>query len=293
MTRDDARRHKIADFVVRLGGVWILSGALFKLLLGTPADLPSIVRELPLDVGLTYKLAISTELAIAAFALLVPRIAWPAVASLMAVFCAILVKLWLDGDANCGCFGSSVTFPPWAMLLIDGALLGVLLAQRPWRDWRITFPRGAIVASAIALLLVSTPWILDREASAAPVALPGYVVLDVESWVGEDVADTDLAPFVDLDALPRDGLWIFYRHTCEHCAEHLFELAATDEGERNIALFRIVEADDTEANRLVQLLPEGEHVAKVELPVNVDWVVTTPAEFEVEGGRIVSAREGF
>ncbi len=293
MTREEPRRLKIADLVVRLVGAWILSGALFKLLLGTPADLPSIVRELPLDLGLTYKLAISAEFAIAAFALLVPRVAWPAVAALMAVFCGILVKLWADGDANCGCFGSSVSFPPWAMLLIDGTLLVALLAQRPWRDWRITFPRTAIVASAVALILVSAPWILDREATAAPVSLPGYVVLDVESWVGQDLAETDLAPFVEIDALPSEGLWIFYRHTCEHCAEHLFELAATDEGERPITLLRIVEEDDTEANRIVQLLPEGEHVSMVELPLSVDWVVTTPAEFELEGGRIVSAREGF
>ena len=179
------------------------------------------------------------------------------------------------------------------MLLVDGALLVALLAQRPWREWRLTFPRSAIVASAIALILVSAPWVLDREARAAPASLPGYVVLDVESWVGKEVADTDLAPFIDVSAMPSEGLWVFYRHTCEHCAEHLFELAATDEGERPITLLRIVDEGDTEENRVVQLLPEGEHVTMVELPIDVDWVVTTPAEFELEAGRIVSAREGF
>ena len=302
MAKGEPRRHRIADLVVRLGGLWVLSGALFKLLLGTPGDLPSIVRELPLELGLTYKLVISGELIIAILALVVPRLAWPAVAALMALFCALLVKLWAAGDANCGCFGSSISFPPSAMLLIDAALLVAILAQRPWKGWRFARWRPAGVAAALALLLAATPWILDREVSAAPggagevVAAParlaGYGVLDVESWVGAPLPQTELARWIDLARLPDDGVWVFYRNACEHCADHLFELTAMDDGSRPIVLLRIVEAGDNEENRIVDLLPEGEHVFMVELPETVDWVITTPAELELESGRIVRAREG-
>ena len=39
----------LAALFVRLGAAWLLAGALFKLLAGTPADLPPVVQDLPLE----------------------------------------------------------------------------------------------------------------------------------------------------------------------------------------------------------------------------------------------------
>jgi hypothetical protein len=284
---------------VRIAALWVLAGALFKLFQGTPSDLPSVVRELPLDLGLTYRLAISVELGVVVLALFAPRIGWPLVAGLMAVFSAILVALVLRGDANCGCFGSSVTFPPLLMLGIDAGLLAGILATRPWRR---TATQRRIAPALVALPLlagVAAPWVLDREASAQTSAeserkpLPQYAILTPSEWVGMPVEETDLARWLGPGVLPEeDGLVLIYRMTCELCAEHLFEVAAMDDGSRPIVLVRIVDENEDPAKFVVEVVPEGPHVRSATLPRGVDWVMTTPAELEIEDGVVVAASEG-
>lgn len=286
--------------IIRVIALWVLAGALFKLLLGTPADLPSVVRELPLDLGLTYRLAISVELAFVALGLFLPRVAWPFLASLLAVFCVVLVMLAAKGDANCGCFGSKITIPPLAMLGIDLALLGGLLATRPWRlAPKVSRAMAALVAVPL-LAGLAAPWAVDRQAGAGPAeggperakALPQYAILTPTEWVGSPLSETELAPWIDLGAMPRDGRFIFYRMTCEHCAEHLFEATAMDDGTVPFVLVRIIEEGEREEDFVVELVPEGEHVTHVTLPEDVAWVITTPAEFTLEDGVVVHAEGG-
>ena len=52
------------------------------------------------------------------------------------------------------------------------------------------------------------------------------------------------------------------------------------------------ESIDTEANRVVNLMPEGGFVQRIELPETTAYVITTPGELIVENGVIVSAQEG-
>ncbi len=292
-------RERLAPSIVRLAAAWILAGAAFKLIWGSPADLPAILHDVPMPLGTFYRLAIAVELTIGLLALLVPALVAPAVAALLAFFCALLVAMAWRGDASCGCFGTSVTIPPLAMLAIDGALLVLLLALRPWR--RRTVPRRSWVAPlalAVTVAAVASPWLLDRELAAPAgeqgdeAGLPGYVVLDVEDWVGRPLAETPLGRFLDPGVLPSDGLLVVYRMTCSHCAEDLFELAASDDGTRPITLVRVIDDGEQEADHVVEIKPEGPHVRDVALPRGVDWVVTTPAELELEAGVIVAAREG-
>ena len=292
-------RERLAPSIVRLAALWILSGALFKLIWGSPADVPAILHDVPMPLGTFYRLAIAVELAIGLLALLVPALAAPAVAALLAFFCALLIAMAWRGDASCGCFGSSVTIPPLAMLAIDGALLALLLALRPWRRRRaVRRAWVAPVALVAVVAAVASPWLLDRELAApageesGEAGLPGYVVLDVEDWVGRPLAGTPLGRFLDPEVLPSEGLLVVYRMTCSHCAEELFELAASDDGSRPITLVRVVDDGEQESDHVVEIKPEGPHVRDVELPRGVDWVVTTPAELELEAGVIVAAREG-
>ncbi|HED66612.1 MAG TPA: hypothetical protein ENJ09_13780 [Planctomycetes bacterium] len=291
-------RRPLAVLAVTLGALWLLAGALFKLFLGTPNDLPPIVREFPLELGLTYNGAITIELVIAALALLVPRRGWIGLGLVFLVFDAILVRM-LDAP-SCGCFGSKVSLPPAVMLGIDSGLLVAMLAARPWRLAPRRIPTLVLAPTLAAVAVL--PWLLDRQVTT--LAEPGiahstedsgagerWLELDVESWVGKSLDETPLADFIDLDSLIPDGIWVLYRTTCDHCAAHLAHLAQTEVGERMVTLVRLEEKTDNEANRVVHLMPEGGFVQHAELPDSLTYVITTPGELIVENGIIVSAKE--
>jgi hypothetical protein len=203
------------------------------------------------------------------------------------------------GTANCGCFGSRVHVPPAAMLALDTALLLGILLVRPWSSLIDRRPGIPWLLTALALAL-GLPWLADREATGAtPVGttLRPYVALELEAWVGKDVWDTPLgrpplSEHLDATSLPPDGLWVFWRWTCDHCREHLAELARSEQGARLITLLRLREPIDSPENRVVAELPAGDFVVNPELPPDFDYVITTPGELLLEGGRIVRAVEG-
>lgn len=290
-------------------GLWLLAGALFKLFAGNPAHLPQIVRDVsPVGIQLTYQLVIAIELVLVLLAFLRPRWAWFWLAGCLGVFVAILGTQIAAGETNCGCFGANFSPNPWVMLAIDGTLLAALLIAKPWSR----LPEGGANPIALGLLaipLAAAPFVLEREAGdedfvpvanggggaeePAPVKKNQYVILDVEQMVGQSVEQTPFAkfcdPFVDL---PIDGLWVVYRHTCEHCEEHLRVMAEQEFGERMIGLIRLVEKHDNDQNRVVHVLPQGMHVLQIDLPDTVDYVIQTPAELLVEGGVVTAAKEG-
>ncbi|MEX1023700.1 MAG: MauE/DoxX family redox-associated membrane protein [Planctomycetota bacterium] len=293
--------------IPRVIGAWILAGALFKLLAGTPAHLPEVVRDLsPLGLQVTYQLVIAIEFVLVVLAFFRPRWAWFWLAGCLAVFVAILASQIAAGKTNCGCFGANFSPNPWVMLAIDGALLGLLLASRPWSQ----LPRGGahlVVLLVLGSVLAALPFVYSREATIpsrttgtaggsdqVPVQKRNaYVVLDVESMVGQSVDATPFASAIDVfTELPLDGVWVVYRHTCQHCEEHLRLMAERELGNRMIGLVRLVEKIDDDQNRIVYTLPTGPHVLHAEMPDTVEYVIQTPAELLVEGGMIVDAKEG-
>jgi hypothetical protein len=280
---------------------WILAGALFKLLSGSPALLPEVVRRVPLELGVVYNLAIGIELAIALAALAKPRLGWLAQALLLLVFDAVLATQIAAGAASCGCFGSQLSVPPWVMLALDSAFLAGLVALRPWSRAAAGLPLP--VPAALAAAALAVPWFLDRELAPGEVVADGravgqpWIELDIEDWIGKDLWETPLGreplqPFLDLGKLPLDGLWVFWRATCDHCATHLEHLAESESGGRLVALIQLEEQHDTLANRVVHLLPDGNFVARAALPARFAYILQTPGELLLEGGRIVSAVEG-
>jgi len=86
------------------------------------------VRDLPLELGLTYNLAIGIELAISVVALTKPRWGWWMQAALLLVFDLVLSTQIAAGETNCGCFGAKLSVDPRVMLAADSALLVGLLA---------------------------------------------------------------------------------------------------------------------------------------------------------------------
>jgi hypothetical protein len=294
------RRSRLALACIWLISAWVLTGAVFKLFWGTPALLPGVVRDLPIELGLTYNLAIGIELAIAGVALSKPRWGWWMQAALLVVFDLVLTTQIAAGETNCGCFGAKLSVDPRVMLAIDTALLAALFLVRPWSCLGGGLPPVAPVAlSALGLAL---PWIFDRQVDRTDVVSGGkpiegeWIELAVEDWVGKEIWDTPLGQppldrYLDVNQLPLDGLWVFWRANCEHCAEHLARMAEKEHGERLITLVQLEEEHDTLANRVVHSLPDGNFVQNARLPASIAYVLQTPAELLLASGRIVAARE--
>jgi hypothetical protein len=326
-----AARPRLAPFArvaVVLTAAWILTGAVFKLLVGTPNDLPPVLYDVvPLSKGLIYHLAIAAELVIVALALLKPRVGWWLCAAAMVVFDLILVQLIATDATSCGCFGGKIEMPPQRMLLIDSVLLGALLASRPWRalTWKgLETP----VVAVIVLALASVPWLFDRSTELGPLGptkaspikatpveptnstatqpdvsqpvpapeppkagLRSYAILDAPAWVGKPVHDTPLAKLIDVDAFDLNCTWVLWRWQCEHCAAHLADLARTYDGTTSLVLIRLPEAHDTDQNGVIRTKPTGPLVLEATLSSDLDYVATTPVVLELKDGEIASAVE--
>lgn len=126
---------RLAATVVRLAAAYILAGAIAKVLWGTPADLPAVLRDNAHgQLGLLFELVAAVEVFAAVAALVGPRIAWPCPAALLLVFLGILGAQLSEGATSCGCFGSSVEIPPLVMIVVDAVVLLAIFAVRPWRS---------------------------------------------------------------------------------------------------------------------------------------------------------------
>jgi hypothetical protein len=299
MSESPARGPSAALLLVRLAAAWIALGALFKLFVGSPNDLPPMVREFVLGPTLTFRLAIAIELSIALPALLLPRRLWGLVALQLGVFCAILVPLIASGAKSCGCFGSKVPIPPWVMLLVDGGLLAAILLARPWRlprpergDLRFLVPlAGALLFAWIApFVLIATGVSLAPSAGAAtssatPRELPRFVDWKPEQWVGKPIGETDLAALLDVTPYPGDATWVLYSPTCEHCAAYLRRMEADFASAPKVYVFVKLPGDEG-SEPAVDVMPPGEHA---ELPTQVAYVITPPWELTLEGGVVTAA----
>jgi hypothetical protein len=289
-------RPGFARTALAVGALWVLAGALFKLFLGTPADLPSPVKELPLELGVTYNLAIGAELFVVSLALLRPRSGWVLLATLFVAFEVVLAIQLARGETRCGCFGSKLSLHPAAMMAIDSAMFLALVASQPWRARSAKQPPLAL-AAAVAAAVVALPWFLDRELGSLTIdgqpGTPGraWVALDLADWEGQELVDTPLARWIDPTQVPPDALWIFWRWTCEHCRDHFNRLAESERGERFLVLVRLREPVDTQGNRTIERMPEGDFVFQLELPDSLDYVIQTPGELEVREWRVVRGEE--
>jgi hypothetical protein len=64
-----------------------------------------------------------------------------------------------------------------------------------------------------------------------------------------------------------------------------------EHGERLITLLQLEEPNDTLANRVVHAMPDGNFVQHARLPPSIAYILQTPAELLLAGGKIVGARE--
>ncbi|MEY2784468.1 MAG: hypothetical protein RL277_672, partial [Planctomycetota bacterium] len=170
-TRPDS---PLALWSVRLSALWLATGALAKLFIGTPAFLPEFIRnQTPFSLDVTYMLVIGTELALVALAFLRPRNAWWMLAGLFVFFDFILTTQIAAGEESCGCFGGQIKVSPWLMMSIDSALLLALLASRPWTTLQAVGAGLPVVAAAMLVTFAAPALYLRAQLAPAQAPEPG------------------------------------------------------------------------------------------------------------------------
>lgn len=307
--------------------LWILMGAVFKLIERTPSNLPSSfvagARDLGIDLGLLLRTLIALELIAVLAMLLVGRIARAVAIFMLSVFCVVLIVELYRNAQSCGCFGS-IKLHPGVMLAIDGTLLLGVILFGPRRDDgsqpvpRLAFP--ALVALSLAAVAVSYA-LPNKSTDAPPDPGPG-VVLN-----GGNVGD-DEAPAIAAaegcsawpEAIPIPGFWYAkdlgtWPGRCWNELE-LFKIIRDKprdlhEGRKIVVLYRR-DCDHCETmfieNFLGQLetpvvayripsptdwpLPPGVTADLRDLSADCDWVIETPLVVTLEDGEVVCAVEG-
>lgn len=310
-----------AVFALLAASAWIATGALYKLLDGTPKDLPGTVLDFAdksgLELNTIYVTAIGIELAIVTFALLKPKLGWLPVVAQYLVFIGILSAEIARGAESCGCVGSNIEVPPVVMLCVDAALLLGLLVTRPWSSLttKLLLPAPLALIAAVAVAYVPRLEQFDRNLSIDDIALgggaaaeagdeqngdsdaadpsngTGYLVIDLADAVGKDVADTDLGKLLGAEC-PTEGKVVLWRISCDHCAAHLEELQrkeaeamAAGQFPENLSLVRV--PDDASSEPLVEIKPEMV-LADLTLPEGYEYVVETPSEVTIAGGVVTA-----
>ena len=299
MTNHEPRPSSIVSpTVVRLAALWVLTGATFKLFLGSPNDLPPVVRDFVLGPELTFKLAIAIELSFALTALLRPRLGFVPLAMLFMVFLGILVQLVASGASSCGCLGSRVTMPPAVMMGIDATCLVAMLAARPWSAIPARRAPFALLA-AVWIASWAAPWVVistpapteaARDASSGewrpPEKLPRFAQLRPLEWVGKPIDETELAVWMDVGAYPQDATWVLYSATCEHCAAHLRQLANDFASDPRLYVLIRIDDETDESQFQVDMKPPGE---EAQLVTGVPYVITPPWDLTLEDGVVTDA----
>lgn len=318
--------QKLAPWLVRLVGLWILAGGLGKLLNGTPAILPGPIRDLAFGMEWNFRIAIVVEIAVGVGALLTPKRFWAPVTAVMLVFLGVLGAVIAAGEESCGCFGAEFPIPPLGMLAIDGALLLAMLAARPWRIesdpkrpigfvWLAAAVAGAIAPFAkFGLPASASSGVVDVAAdgdaptttaaatTTAPPAKPEgpwqappkdqwphwVDTSNFPSWVGQPLWRTPIGTWVDTTGFPDDVTVILWRKSCDHCAEELRKLAR-DPDPGPLALVRL--ADDAGMPAVVEQKPSVPKQLDRVTPTGLTWMFSTPVVVEVEGGVVTSIEE--
>ena len=189
-------RHRLFFFVCRLAiPLWLLAGAIYKLIERNPKLLPppvfTLVQSMDGWLWLTgtawldsaTRLIILGELALVAIMLCMPRLARTVAIAVLGLFCIILLSVILPEfqkggfaqawKGSCGCFGASGP-NPLIMLGIDSTLLVLaLLSKRtpstPELPIQFGWPSSAALA-VIASVIVSV--VSDRAAIELPPEVP-------------------------------------------------------------------------------------------------------------------------
>jgi methylamine utilization protein MauE len=295
---------RYARAALLLACAWVLAGALFKLLAGSPNDLPELVRDFPLlKPTWTFRIAIGVELSIVLVALIRPRVGWVLIVLLFAFFDYLLYKIGAAGETKCGCFGSSAPewLTPFVMMVIDSVLLLGVLVTRPWSRLR-GGKRNLLPLLPVVAVLLALPWmpfffkeatvqtVVDEETGEEQQVVEGdFHQFTPAEWQDQVFDSVDLMDFLDgvddpWSAFPMGApvQVMLYRNSCSHCRAHFEQLMVEPlPAEVQLVLIRVPESGDAD-NVVDDVKPMTIYadLALVELPRG--YGLTTPVIFDID-----------
>jgi len=305
VTRGESTLAATAGVVVTrvLFPVWLLTGAVLKLVDMSPANLPAALviwlGGLGVDLAFVLRYSIAVELLVVAVVWMLPRLARPVALAMLLAFVPVLVGDLLLGASSCGCFGA-VQIPPWATLAMDLTLLGgVWWLGGKAESLRVegTLPLGRSLAVGMLALIgfavafgVPAP-VNAPSAEVAPLPAAGFYMPDYEGWIGKRWQDLDLASWVSgMPAGLASGrhYLVFYRKDCGHCHELLDSFFV----DQLPAPTTVVAVPERTGHPTAGVKPMPcEACTRAELPAGCDWFFKTPVMVRLQDGVVECAGE--
>lgn len=295
--------------------LWLLTGAVLKLIDGSPSNLPASVVTwlggLGVDLMFVLRLSIAVELVVVGVMVLLPPLARLVGIASLGAFLPVLVGDVLLGATSCGCFGA-VEIHPGITLVVDlGFLLGLIFLGRGVRMLALTstLKTSRVVAvglwSMVSVLAafgfaggartegvsVTDDPVDGRSMVAATLPTDGYYFPQYEAWLGRPFREIEIASWVrglpeDLDTGPQ--YIIFYRKDCEHCHE-LLELYFSGALPQPTTAIAVPERIGFPTENLQPFSCSECRVA--ELPAGIDWFMKTPVLVRLADGVVECAAE--
>ena len=290
--------------------LWLGTGAVLKMLDGSPSNLPSALVKLlggnGVELRFVLEFSIAMELVVVGVMVLMPGLARLAGIVMLGSFLPVLIGDVALGAASCGCFGA-VQIPPWVTLVTDLIFLLSLVflargvqalemkeVQPTWRV--VAVGLWSVLSVALAFGLTSsgtTPDNADVPSGGVIAAGPaeGYYLPDYTAWQGEDFLGIDLAAWIR--GLPEDlekgqQYVLFYRKDCEHCHE-LMEVFFADELPLPTTAVAVPERTGYPTVGVQPFACDSCRLA--ELPSGVDWFLQTPVLVRLADGVVECAAE--
>lgn len=301
--------------------LWVLTGAVVKLMAGSPNNLPQNFVDFGRDAGINLGHMLYTLIGLEIFAVavmvLLARFARPMAIFMLSVFCLVLIGEMARGEQSCGCFGGGVEVQPWQMLLIDAILLvGVILFRPKVPESAMGLSKAAPIAAALAVggLAVSfagaailhqdqaqeTEVVDDGEESDPtinpnPRSLPRFWYTEnLDSWRGQPWREVDIFRFMrrwpaDMDEGTR--YVVFFSPTCEHCRDMFIDDLSQPLDAPVIAVQ--IPYSDRQLTGPNPLFDPAEYTGMqhLALPVGPDWIITAPLALRIENGIITCVQE--
>jgi len=283
--------------------IWLLSGAILKLVDRSPANLPAALVKglggLGLDLAFVLRYSIAVELVVVAVVWLLPRLARPVALAMLAAFVPVLVGDLVLGASSCGCFGA-VPVPPWVTLGMDLTLLvGVwwLGGKAPSLRVEGPLPLGrslavaclALVGFALAFGLPAPAGTPSATAARLPAA--GYFLPDYRAWIGKRWQELEIASYVA--GMPADlaqgrQYVVFYRKDCGHC-HALLDTFFTQDLPGPTTVIAVPERAGFPTAGIKPMPCTA--CRRAELPVGCDWFFKTPVVVRLQDGVVECAAE--
>jgi hypothetical protein len=290
--------------------LWLGTGAVLKLLDGSPSNLPAaIVKGLGgngLDLRFVLEFSIAMELIVVGVMVVVPGLARVAGIVMLGLFLPVLIGDVALGASSCGCFGA-VQVPPWVTLVTDAVFLASLVfvgrgvaslkMPRVLSTWRVVVVGvWTVVSVALAFGVTGSGASAEKVGQQTAVAgtagpAEGYYLPDYSSWLGQRFLDLDVAGWIE--GLPDDleagqQYVLFYRVDCEHCHE-LMELYFADELVLPTTAVAVPEKKGFPTVGIQPFVCSSCRLA--ELPAGVDWFMQTPVLVRLTDGVVECAAE--